>query len=522
MRILVIGVGGCGINAINHMIASGLQGVVFIAADTDAGDLAKTRAEHTILLGPTYCKGLGASHIPRVGRQAAEESLPAIKDAIGGADMVFVVAGMGGGTGTTAGAIIAKAAKDAGALTVGVVSKPFAFGGKRRRKLAEMGMQAFLDTGDSLIVIPNDKLLQLVPKKTSYLDVLRKSDDALYHAVRCVSGPVSGPPQQDLIAFDFIDLRDVLSGKAVMGTGSASGEHRARIAAKGALNCPLIEDTPIGDLCGLLYTITASEDITGDEIMEVGTIIGDAVHPEANVFVQVCYDENAGEKLRVTLIGILGTGAKESASAAGYAPGEEDFIFDEEKFKLPTFIRKAVDDSGSSDFIWRDKDGFPYLVRIDSPLFHIEPIAESTKNIIKSQERSNNPQQRNTMTTKKDTAPAELNTPGEWLETVQQDGMMLQYVPEELKTPELCLIAVQQNGMALDGVPEELKTPNLCLAAIQQDGWALQYVPRKLKTLEICLAAVQNDPAALWCVPKTFKKEMRAAVKRARAESSAT
>ena len=394
---------------------------------------------------------------------------------------------------------------------------PFAFGGKKRRKLAEMGMQVFLDTGDSLIVIPNDKLLQLVPKKASYLDVLRKSDEALYHAVRCVSDVA----QQNLIAFDIADLR-VLSGMAAMGTSSASGEHRARIAAKGALGCPLFEDTPIGDLCGLLYTITASEDITGDEIMEVGTIICDAVHPEANVFMWVCYDENAGEKLRVTLIGILGTGAKESASAEGYAPGEEDFIFDEEEFELPTFIRKAVDDSGSSDFIWRDKDGFPYLVRIESPLFHIEPIAESTKNIIKSQECSNNPQQRNTMTTKKDTAPEYINTPEEWLETVQKNGMMLQYAPEELKTPELCLIAVQQNGMALDGVPEELKMPNLCLAAIQQDGWALQYVPRKLKTLAICLAAVQNDPAALWCVPKTFKKEMRAAVKKARAESSTT
>ncbi|MCL1984850.1 MAG: cell division protein FtsZ [Betaproteobacteria bacterium] len=319
VRIHVIGVGGCGINAIEHMIASGLPGASFITADTNVAALARSQAEHTIQLGPTCCMGLGTNGDPNLGRRAAEESLPAIKAAIDGADMIFVVAGMGcGGTGTGAAPVIAKAAKDTGALTIGVVTKPFAFEGTKTLQRAEAGTQAFLYSVDSLIAIPNDSQLQFAPKKTP--EILKKANEALYQALKCVSDMVT---QGGLIGLDFAEVRAVLggSGMIAIGIGTASSEHRAKTAAMRALDCSLLGDAHIGDLRGVLYSITASSaDLSGDEIQKVATVIGDAVHEDADICFQVFCDNSMGDEMRVTLIGTFGTGMMTRQPGHSYSP----------------------------------------------------------------------------------------------------------------------------------------------------------------------------------------------------------
>lgn len=310
-KIKVIGVGGGGGNAIDNMISSQLQGVTFIAANTDVQALNRSGAEIKLQLGEQSTRGLGAGANPQVGAQAAEESIEAIREAIGECDMVFVTAGMGGGTGTGAAPIIAQVARDLGALTVGVVTKPFFFEGKRRMDTAEAGIMEFRQNVDSLITIPNDRLLTLAPKKAPLLDMLKKADEVLYHAVRGISDLIMVP---GLINLDFADVRAVMgeAGLAMMGAGIASGESRAREAAMKAITSPLLEDVSIDGAKGVLMNVTAASDVTMEEVAEAMGIIQEAADEDANVFFGVVFDENAAEEMRITVIatGIEAKGAQ--------------------------------------------------------------------------------------------------------------------------------------------------------------------------------------------------------------------
>ncbi|WP_337619233.1 cell division protein FtsZ, partial [Desulfovibrio sp.] len=255
-------------------------------------------------------KGLGAGANPAVGREAALESVNAIREAIGDADMVFVTAGMGGGTGTGAAPVVAQTAKEMGALTVGVVTKPFSFEGARRRRFAEEGLEEFKQHVDCLITIPNDRLLAFAPKKTPFSAMLQKANDVLFYAVKGISDVILA---DGMINLDFADVRTTMSesGMALMGTGVAAGENRAREAAQRAINSPLLEDVSLESAKAVLYNITASMDISTDEIAEIGDIIADATPEDTNIIFGVVYDENIGDELRLT---VIATGIDPSAT----------------------------------------------------------------------------------------------------------------------------------------------------------------------------------------------------------------
>ena len=309
-KLKVIGVGGGGGNAVQNMITSGLQGVQFICANTDMQALSRNNAPVKIQLGEKLTKGLGAGANPAVGREAALESVNAIREAIGDADMVFVTAGMGGGTGTGAAPVVAQTAKEMGALTVGVVTKPFSFEGARRRRFAEEGLEEFKQHVDCLITIPNDRLLAFAPKKTPFSAMLQKANDVLFYAVKGISDVILA---NGMINLDFADVRTTMSesGMALMGTGVAAGENRAREAAQRAINSPLLEDVSLESAKAVLYNITASMDISTDEIAEIGDIIADATPEDTNIIFGVVYDENIGDELRLT---VIATGIDPSAT----------------------------------------------------------------------------------------------------------------------------------------------------------------------------------------------------------------
>lgn len=309
-KLKVIGVGGGGGNAVQNMITSGLQGVQFICANTDMQALSRNNAPVKIQLGEKLTKGLGAGANPAVGREAALESVNAIREAIGDADMVFVTAGMGGGTGTGAAPVVAQTAKEMGALTVGVVTKPFSFEGARRRRFAEEGLEEFKQHVDCLITIPNDRLLAFAPKKTPFSAMLQKANDVLFYAVKGISDVILA---DGMINLDFADVRTTMSesGMALMGTGVAAGENRAREAAQRAINSPLLEDVSLESAKAVLYNITASMDISTDEIAEIGDIIADATPEDTNIIFGVVYDENIGDELRLT---VIATGINPSAT----------------------------------------------------------------------------------------------------------------------------------------------------------------------------------------------------------------
>jgi cell division protein FtsZ len=300
-KIKVIGCGGGGGNAINNMIQSRLTGVSFIAANTDAQDIEKSLADHTIQLGGKLTKGLGAGANPEVGRNAALESIDQIREILQNTDMVFITAGMGGGTGTGAAPVIAQAAKEAGALTVAVVTKPFYFEGRRRMQQAEKGIAELRQVVDSIITIPNDRLLQMAAKKAGFGVMLKKADEVLYYAVKGIADLIT---VHGLINLDFADVKAIMtnSGLALMGTGIASGENRAREAALKAITSPLLEDVSIAGARGVLFNITASEDMSTDEIQEVSDLISKEAHEDANIVFGVVADPNAGEEMCVTVI----------------------------------------------------------------------------------------------------------------------------------------------------------------------------------------------------------------------------
>jgi cell division protein FtsZ len=299
--IKVIGVGGGGGNALNTMILAGLTGVDFIAANTDCQALQHNRAAGKIQLGALVTKGLGAGANPEVGRQAALEDRDKILAALQGADMVFVTAGMGGGTGTGGAPVIAELARSLGALTVGVVTKPFVFEGKRRLKQAEHGIAELKGAVDTLITIPNQRLLAVADERTTLLDTFKKADEVLLNAVQGISDLITIP---GLINVDFADVRTIMNnmGVALMGTGCAVGPERALIAAKMAIESPLLEDVQIDGATGILINITGGADMSLAEVNQACSLIQEAAHEDANIIFGTVINEAMGEKVKITVI----------------------------------------------------------------------------------------------------------------------------------------------------------------------------------------------------------------------------
>ncbi len=298
--IKVVGVGGGGSNAVNRMIRAELLGVEFIAVNTDAQALLLSDAPHKIRIGDKVTKGLGSGADPTVGRKSAEDDSEKLYEALKEADMVFVTAGMGGGTGTGAAPIIAEIAKDVGALTVAVVTKPFSFEGAKRRLLAEQGIAELVDKVDTLITIPNDRLLQVVEKRTSMVDAFRIVDDVLRQGVQGISDLITVP---GLINLDFADVKTIMTnaGSALMGIGHGSGETRAAEAARQAIMSPLLEQS-IDGARGVLFTITGGPDLTLFEVNEAAEIIHAAADPEANIIFGAVIDERMGGEVKISVI----------------------------------------------------------------------------------------------------------------------------------------------------------------------------------------------------------------------------
>ena len=299
-NIKVIGVGGGGNNAVNRMVDSDLKGVQFLSANTESQVLELSKADVTIQIGEKVTKGLGAGANPQIGEEAAQESREEIIKALEGADMVFVTAGMGGGTGTGAAPIVAECAKEVGALTVGVVTKPFAFEGKRRRAAAEKGIEFLTQKVDTIIVIPNDKLLQVVDKKCSVSDAFSKADEVLRQGIKGISDLIQIP---GLINLDFADVKTIMTnqGEALMGIGEGTGENRAADAAKMAINSPLLE-TSIDGAKGILLNISGSSELGIFEVNEAAQIISDAADPDANIIFGSVIDESLGDKVQITVV----------------------------------------------------------------------------------------------------------------------------------------------------------------------------------------------------------------------------
>jgi len=300
-RITVFGVGGAGGNAVNNMIMSGLDGVDFVCANTDAQALALSKAQRIIQLGVSVTEGLGAGSHPEVGRAAAEESFDEINDHLSGSHMVFITAGMGGGTGTGAAPVIARAAREQGILTVGVVTKPFTFEGNRRARLADEGIDELHRHVDTLIVIPNQNLFRVANEKTTFADAFKMADQVLYSGVGCITDLMV---KEGLINLDFADVRAVMRGmgKAMMGTGEASGEDRARHAAEAAIANPLLDDVSMHGARGLLISITGGPDLTLYEVDEAASRIREEVDEDANIILGATYDNNLDGRIRVSVV----------------------------------------------------------------------------------------------------------------------------------------------------------------------------------------------------------------------------
>ncbi|MGC1960313.1 MAG: cell division protein FtsZ [Pseudolabrys sp.] len=336
-RITVFGVGGAGGNAVNNMISAGLQGVDFVVANTDAQALTMSKAERIIQMGTQVTEGLGAGSQPEVGRAAAEEVIDEIRDHLTGAHMVFVTAGMGGGTGTGAAPIIAKVARELGILTVGVVTKPFHFEGQRRMRFAEAGIIELHKVVDTLLIIPNQNLFRVANEKTTFADAFAMADQVLYSGVACITDLMV---KEGLINLDFADVRAVMRemGKAMMGTGEASGEKRALSAAEAAISNPLIDDASMKGAKGLLISITGGKDLTLYEVDEAATRIREEVDQEANIIVGATFDETLEGIIRVS---VVATGI-DSVNTARHAQPAESAL-KELAGKIRTDSRRLAD-----------------------------------------------------------------------------------------------------------------------------------------------------------------------------------
>lgn len=381
-RIKVIGVGGGGGNAVNTMIRCQVDGVEFLTANTDAQALRRSEAAMKIQLGGHLTKGLGAGANPEIGKQAAKEDRQRLVELFSGADMVFVAAGMGGGTGTGAAPVIAEAAKESGALTVGVVTKPFTREGRQRMQRADSGIAELREVVDSLIVVPNDRLLGLAGKNMSILDAFKPADDVLRQAVQGISDLIT---TEGLINVDFADVRTVMSnrGMAMMGIGMAEGERRAAEAAHNAISSPLLEEVDISGAMGVLVNISGSSSMTMEEFEEASTIIHEKVHEDANIIVGLVIDEDLGDKIKITAIAtgfgevfeekkdvaeimdqrsqtLSQVSAKADLDVPKFIRDQQatmpygrrtrdvpskarDLFVDDEQFDIPTFLRRRVD-----------------------------------------------------------------------------------------------------------------------------------------------------------------------------------
>ncbi|MBI4773618.1 MAG: cell division protein FtsZ [Deltaproteobacteria bacterium] len=373
-RIKVIGIGGGGGNAINNMIESRLMGVEFLAANTDMQALETSLADGRIQLGCNLTKGLGAGAEPQRGREAALEDSHKLREALKDSDMVFITAGLGGGTGTGGAPVIAEIAKELGALTVAVVTKPFSFEGKKRLMQSQEGIDNLKEVVDTLITIPNDRLIALAPKGATFKEMLKKADDVLYYAVKGISDLIMVP---GLINLDFADVRTIMGemGIALMGTGVGKGENRAMDAAQAAVSSPLLDDVSVEGARGLLVNMTSSSDLLMQEVQEASSFIQQAAHEDANIIWGAVFDENLEDEIRITVIAtgikdkpetkLKPVSRKETAeskelevpthvrmrkrlkTAVGqdshHLESENDFQFDEGYYDEPTFLRKQAD-----------------------------------------------------------------------------------------------------------------------------------------------------------------------------------
>ena len=343
--IKVIGIGGGGGNAINNMINASLVGVDFIAANTDAQSLEVSKAHTKLQLGVNITKGLGAGANPEIGRSAALEDADQIRQALDGTDMVFVTAGLGGGTGTGGAPVVAQIAKEIGALTVAVVTKPFNFEGRQRMKTADKGIKELKETVDTIITIPNNRLLSLAAKKATFLEMLKKADDVLLHAVKGISDLITVP---GLINLDFADVKTIMSemGMALMGTGMSSGEDRATEAAQKAISSPLLEDVSISGAKGVLMNISSGLDLTIDEVQEASSLIQKEAHEDANIIWGTVLDQSAGDELRVTVIATgIGEVDVRPKPDLGVIQGSRR----DDDLEIPTFLRRnrKIDDNAT-------------------------------------------------------------------------------------------------------------------------------------------------------------------------------
>ncbi|MCJ7642521.1 MAG: cell division protein FtsZ [Desulfobacterales bacterium] len=363
-KVKIVGIGGGGNNAVNTMISYQLSGVEFIAANTDAQALAATRAPIKLQLGSKLTKGLGAGANPEIGRKAALEDVEIIREALKDADMVFITAGLGGGTGTGGAPVIAEVAKEMGALTVAIVTKPFHFEGKKRMKQAEEGLANLKMTSDALITIPNQRLLSIGGKSMTLLEAFKKADEILYHASKGISDIIVG---RGIINVDFADVRTIMSetGMALMGTGMASGENRSVEAAQKAISSPLLEDISIEGAKGLLINITGGPKMTLNEINEATTLIQKEAHEDANIIWGMVIDEAMQEDMRVTVIA-TGFGKAEEKVATRFKKVAPISFSTKENRDIPAFLRRVkaserfdeVKLEESNDVALEDEDRF--------------------------------------------------------------------------------------------------------------------------------------------------------------------
>jgi cell division protein FtsZ len=361
-KIKVIGVGGAGGNAINNMIASNLQGVKFIAANSDAQALEISKAPIRIQLGQAITEGLGAGANPQVGRDAALENEEEIRQALADSHMVFITAGFGGGTGSGAAPVIAEISKDLGALTVAVVTRPFSFEGKKRAKIAEEGIELLKKVVDTAITIPNDRLRGLASKKATLMEMFIRADEILLHSVKGITDLIMMP---GVVNLDFADVRTTMSkaGMALMGIGIASGENRAVEAAEKAISHPLLEDIPIKGAKGVLMNITATSDMEFEEVAEASEFIHQEVGDDAEIFWGTSVDESLGAEMRVTVIATgIGKKAEQEQPLVQPLRGKIRDITPEDLDKIidydePTFIRQKRAVGESSGAIYRGTRG---------------------------------------------------------------------------------------------------------------------------------------------------------------------
>ena len=359
-KIKVIGVGGAGGNAINNMIRSGLQGVKFIAANTDAQALEISKSDIRIQLGDSITEGLGAGANPQIGRDAALETVEELRNALRDSHMVFITAGLGGGTGTGATPVIAEICREMGALTVAVVTRPFSFEGKKRAQIAEQGLAELKKYVDTAITIPNDRLRALASKKATLMEMFMKADEILLHAVKGITDLIMMP---GLVNLDFADVRTTMSkaGMALMGVGVSSGENRAIEAAEKAISHPLLEDISIAGAKGVLMNITASSSMEFEEVAEASERIHKEVGEDAEIFWGTSVDDSLGDEMRVTVIA-TGIGAEVEAARQREKDMAKDKEYEKEK-KLAQPLRGKVRDVTPADIDRTD------IVDLDQPTF---------------------------------------------------------------------------------------------------------------------------------------------------------